>query len=423
LNGRGHPTRRRDAAELLARPGCPLCHRLDEAEHDFFAWFVTETNADEPMRTDLERSLGFCPTHTRLLLADDSAPQLLASFGPRLAGAALVRLDGTRRLAPCPACDSLATAERFGLGLISEALDHAELARRYEATGGLCASHLRSALVALPERQAAPLAGTWREAEATHGPRKGLDADASARARLRATLPREEDEHDGTVERLCRALALGCCPACLAAGRHEGRYLTWAASADGLDDHALHTEMDLCDRHLADLRLLNPSRAEQLHRLLATRRGAAFEDFARRVAVRGRRRLRRPIGSRALAEAREDVARPPRCLACLGLVVQKDRTVELLLEAMADRSVRTAYAGAQGLCVRHLRPLPPEAPELLRETAAARLRILRWELVEDFRKRGWEARHEPPGPEHGAWLRLPAMLDGRTFLGATPPGS
>jgi hypothetical protein len=72
-----------------------------------------------------------------------------------------------------------------------------------------------------------------------------------------------------------------------------------------------------------------------------------------------------------------------------------------------------------GLCVRHavLAGTGPSAA-LARAGVRARLAILDWEIDEAGRKQGWNARHESPGPEQTVLVRLAALLDGRTFLGA-----
>jgi hypothetical protein len=51
------------------------------------------------------------------------------------------------------------------------------------------------------------------------------------------------------------------------------------------------------------------------------------------------------------------------------------------------------------------------------EVLRARLELLRWELVEAHRRRGWRARHEPAGAEGSAWLRAPTLLAGDAYLG------
>jgi hypothetical protein len=53
----------------------------------------------------------------------------------------------------------------------------------------------------------------------------------------------------------------------------------------------------------------------------------------------------------------------------------------------------------------------------VRRSLRARLDILDWEIAEAARKKGWDARHERPGPEQTARLRLAGFLDGATLLG------
>ena len=70
------------------------------------------------------------------------------------------------------------------------------------------------------------------------------------------------------------------------------------------------------------------------------------------------------------------------------------------------------------MCVRHARLAGDSAGTArVRRALRARLAVLDWEIAEAARKNGWEARHERPGPEQTARLRLSALLDGATFLG------
>ena len=70
------------------------------------------------------------------------------------------------------------------------------------------------------------------------------------------------------------------------------------------------------------------------------------------------------------------------------------------------------------MCVRHAMLVGDgAAAALVRRALRARLAAVDWEIAEAARKAGWDARHERPGPEQTARLRLAALLDGATFLG------
>lgn len=55
-------------AELLARPGCPVCRCTAEAGDRYLAWFAAEAHADPVAITRLCAFLGMCAGHTRSLM-------------------------------------------------------------------------------------------------------------------------------------------------------------------------------------------------------------------------------------------------------------------------------------------------------------------------------------------------------------------
>jgi hypothetical protein len=104
------------------------------------------------------------------------------------------------------------------------------------------------------------------------------------------------------------------------------------------------------------------------------------------------------------------------CAACQAWRVGARRTADLVLAAVADDRTAEVYAGAHGLCVRHVLGLA-DAGGLPARVLEARLAVAGWELAEADRKRSWSARHEPQATEAGAWLRAFALLDGQVFGG------
>jgi len=90
----------------------------------------------------------------------------------------------------------------------------------------------------------------------------------------------------------------------------------------------------------------------------------------------------------------------------------------LLLRLFAQRPYAVSYEAAHGVCLRHALLIDGgTAGARVRDGLRARLSVVEWEIAEAARKRGWEARHEGPGAEQTARLRLAALLDGATFVG------
>ena len=108
----------------------------------------------------------------------------------------------------------------------------------------------------------------------------------------------------------------------------------------------------------------------------------------------------------------------PFCPACRAKDGAEQRHLDLLLRLLAQRPYAEAYEAAHGVCVRHaMLAGDGSAAKLVRDALRARLGAVDWEIAEAARKKGWDARHERPGPEQTARLRLAALLDGATFLG------
>lgn len=60
---------RADALRLLETDGCAVCRAHDEAEETWLRWFGIEHHGDAGTLELLRSSLGFCPAHTRRLIA------------------------------------------------------------------------------------------------------------------------------------------------------------------------------------------------------------------------------------------------------------------------------------------------------------------------------------------------------------------
>lgn len=92
------------AADLLTRPGCPVCRYAGEASDRYFSWFALEGHAQAMTITRLCASLGMCPRHTRGLLSQPGAARRLTAVNRYLVQAARDQFTGrAARLAGCPA--------------------------------------------------------------------------------------------------------------------------------------------------------------------------------------------------------------------------------------------------------------------------------------------------------------------------------
>ena len=133
------------AADLLTRPGCPVCRYAGEASDRYFAWFALEGHAQAVAITRLCASLGMCPRHTRGLLTQPGAAPRLTAVNRYLVQAARDQLTGRPgRLAGCPACEHDDAAAARALDTLLDELPDPAVQQQYQELGGLCIPHLRS---------------------------------------------------------------------------------------------------------------------------------------------------------------------------------------------------------------------------------------------------------------------------------------
>lgn len=434
--------RRRPAAadpagslRLYNQSGCPLCDTGEAAVQVWLSWFRAENHGDQALLRTLRDSAGFCPVHTRRLLAE-AGPQVLRrplasavegaiSQAQRLTSrAGRGRWQRRRPPAPCPLCRMTADRERAAAGDVAAILDEPGAVGALADRRGLCRMHLGSLLPLLSPAQAAVAAeiAARRLAALPAGVPEtllalaGQDADALARlpyleaharvlyadsrAAPRTTAP-------GAAGSLIADLAAGSCPPCHAAGREQVRYLLWLG--DGLGERGpAETDLRLCAPHLYDAWHLYAARA-------AARTGSWL------VTAVARGRGETPDGTPA------DVALPVTgdrsCRACwVGLDAER-RQLNLLSACLQDTRVVRAVGDAHGLCLRHAAVMTADAsagPVLSR--LVTQLRQAQWELDEDAARRAWDRRHEPRGREQDAWRRAPALIDGAVYLGC-PDGA
>jgi hypothetical protein len=434
------------ALRLLESPGCPACRAGATAEERWVFAFVTEHYGAPATLAELGRALGFCPSHSRPLLARVEAPWVMRTAYAAVVAAALERLNGARAAPPpaaCPLCRSRRTSEHATIAFLTEALARRPVSEAYRAAGGFCLPHAVIALGRARAAEALVVADTLIEAlgaadgEATLVERlAGRDPDRAARRALRARLGPPPPACDAAHARQSATAALrarlrvAACPTCLAVGRAEQRYLAWLAREQRRDPGALAAEgLWLCATHLHDLLEEDAAAAGWVAALARFR---VQGELWRLRAVLSRPDGHTPLGrlraaaralvpsrSRAVAAAVAPVVRERPCAACHAARTTEEREAALVVAALHDGPLARRYERAHGLCARHVLALADSSrTSLPARVLDARLRLLAWELEEAGRKSGWSARHEPAGAERTAWCRAAALLDGRVFLGA-----
>ncbi|HUZ37775.1 MAG TPA: hypothetical protein VMV17_15750 [Streptosporangiaceae bacterium] len=402
------------AAELLTRPGCPVCRYAAEASDRYLAWFALEAHADPVTITRWCASLGACAMHTRRLMGQPGAAARLTAGYRYVLQAARVQLAQRRpRLARCPLCEHDDAAARRALDTLLDGLSETGVRARYLEVGGLCIPHLRAACrVRRHHRPAAWGVQALAASTTVHRPSLealagGPDYDADERARLRAALPPGG------------RLPPGICPVCLTAARAELAELVLATGTgshrrpEGPAGDAPRQGLSLCPGHLRDDAHLGGSQVAALLAWQADCQAAVLSGLVRLSAWRGGPvRWLRGGHSSALGD---------ECPVCLG----RERAVwQELQRCRAALRAAPPRGGAQMLCVRHvlaLRAADPAAGRAAAALAAERAGTLIEDLAEAFRKGTWASRHESRGPEANAWRRAAAFLDGGVFGGGPPP--
>lgn len=458
---------RDEALRALAGAGCPVCRRGEAADERFAFRFSTELYTHPHILDQVSAARGFCPTHARRLMRRREARWVLRYVHAAVVGFAIRRLEGGRDAAPaiCYACRNRAENEAALTRIVLAALGDADVTTAYRASGGFCYEHLARALWLASPAQAAVIAEVFGDPMSQPGALDrwlhlvaGPDADASPRYWLAQRLPRHDpggpcEATQPTLQRLQGRLVLEACPACLAGGLTEQRYLRWLADQHRGGGPARLAEVPwLCPRHLRDLALGDPDTAgwvaNQARAALAYRVAQLRERLADLPAagLRGRAlAVARELGATARSgasrwwdavaqaagrvvqsrraafiEALRPFAQPPYCGACDARETAERREGALVVGALADPVTVRRYEAAHGLCLRHVEALAASDRALPRRVVLARLRVLLWELEEAGRKTSWQYRYEPLTAEGSAWYRAPALLDGQAFLGGPP---
>lgn len=403
-------TARADLLRQLGGDGCALCRARSEAERQWTDSFIRETNADPAVRAAIRAARGFCAAHHRLIAASTEASFVLTIAYEEVAAERIADLADRRRgpTGPCPPC-AADGAEAGRLAALTPQVADPAVRSALVDGDGLCATHwgaLRDAvpvsdLPAVLDLAAAALTGPVQVA--------ADDPDAARRAPLlRRLLDEKADPGLPAPARVLAELDAACCPLCRATAAGAAGYLRWLAALPDADRARLEPgEHSLCDPHLHDAATVDAGAAGWItgRRLAALRAG-----YARATAE---------LGGEATRRAADEALRPLRnrrpCPACQAAAVAADRTAALLAAGLHDRRVADQLAHGHGLCVDHAPRIA--GTTLPVEVLRARLELLRWELVEAHRRRGWRARHEPAGAEGSAWLRAPTLLAGDAYLG------
>jgi hypothetical protein len=449
--------RRQRALDLLDGRGCPVCRYVVEHERRWLFWFYQEHAADPVTLAMLRRSGGFCPAHTRAVLARAAADVVLPPVYATVVAAARERLAEpvVSPWATCPACSQRDTGGENVIASILAGISDREVVASLVDAGGFCGPHLADAVAYAPENDLRPLSSAAarspsRPAELVAAV-TGVDLDAARRSCLTRRLAPTDDRRPSVIDRLACDVSEGACVACCRAAQVEHRYLDWLVNDLVSDSDSLR---ELCPRHLHDLAekdLASACAVASVQHLLARRR---LDALARAVAatppagrgkrwawVRDRRRQQRQrvhydeqvrmtpwralLGSYRrdrLAAARQRflLARP--CPVCEVSAVTERRTVELLAAAVGHPRVLAALEANAGLCARHVLTLEPVTAiaRIVRPLVDARLAVLGWELEEARSKRAWDWRFAAAGDETTAWQRAAAALDGQVYLGGHP---
>jgi hypothetical protein len=403
------------AAELLTRPGCPVCRYTAEAADRYLGWFAAEAHADPVTITRLCASLGACAGHTRALMSQPGAAGRLTAVYRYVLEAAQAKLAGrVARLPGCPACEHDQAAAWRALEMLLEGLADPAVRERYRAVGGLCVPHARAGARMRGHRPAVAWMIQAMSAGLRRGPpgldvlAGGPDHDAARRAELWAALPPA-----GRVPP-------GACLVCLAVARSQREALVRAVVLGG-GHQRTHTGDEepgggpcLCAAHLRDAALTDRYRVQALLAWQARCQAAALGRPAARRRGGHLTRLLRGAPSRS-----RDADSCPACWAG-----KQGTRQELCRCGAVFREPLVVGDGPPALCVRHvlaLRAADPGAGRVAAEFAARRGRVLLDELAEAFRKSTWQYRDEMPGREVAAWRRAAGFLDGGV-LGGCPPG-
>ena len=416
-----------ELAGLLRTDDCPACLFLDNAERSFFSWFVNENHAAASVQAQLRAGMGMCPAHSRRLVETPGPGPVLTTVVREALAGARARLHDDIPASQCPACASLSRSAGDVAHLLAEGLAHEGELWRYAEHRGVCLKHVFALAELAPPRLMTVIAQRLlKSLRGSDDP--GLltllactDRDAVRRARWRTGLP-DTGRSPSVIAQLCGQLRVDACPICLAGGLGERRYLEWWTHASQTNDPSLRTDPgELCSAHLHDLALADaPAGRRAIDRKRVATMRALELLLAEMPASPTASRRRRGVDAAPSPEVQRILIPQHQCPACRARRTAELRQAELLDAAVELPEVRATYESSHGLCTRHALGVAAgtAAAQVTQRVVDARLGVLQWELEEIRRKYAWECRHEPAGPEHDAWLRGLAQVDGHVLIGA-----
>lgn len=412
-----------DAVRLVDDGGCPACLRRASSERQWISAFANETNADLEVQAELARTRGFCPAHTRTLMARTDASMLLPAVFASVIAPWLESPTGTTPGNGCPVCRSDQQAERDVLGGLGAVLDTPKVTDALLDQLQMCLPHAFEVLpLAPPQPARGVLDACAKHLLAVDGAQLveflvGHDPDVAQRTLYLKVIAAELPERDYfAARRLAPELLLDrlderSCLACRDGFAGAVRYLRWLAEAVRTTPEKLDPlETSLCGLHLRDLEVLDDEAAPRV------------ADRERDVLTKRIERLRSALATssaRGIRSCLNAFHRSGReCAACKAQRTAAARTSALVAAGATDRRTRDRLSTSHGACVVHGPGIASAAGDSLpADVLRARLRMIAWELEESRRKRSWWTRHEPQGPEMSSWRLAPTWLVGSAYLG------
>jgi len=142
--------------DCFREKGCPLCSWIDKAIYRYLDSLLYEHVNDPEVRSDLRRSLGFCPAHAACfikvgdalgvgLIYQDLLHTLMADFPTRKE--TLIKAES-----PCPACRLVQDVEKRAAYLFHSYFRDRDFQAALQTAAPLCLSHCARILEQLRDK-------------------------------------------------------------------------------------------------------------------------------------------------------------------------------------------------------------------------------------------------------------------------------